>query len=196
MHKVFKSLAVGFLFSSVAAVSLAGQPASPRLSSADIASLETATFQQDLANLAAPIRSERSMQRHLNGGLEESPLRYLSKPALGRFISSLQFNENGLTTYRYADLEAELTPSQIYQVLALFGQQHNTPMLRGAKIRTELDTEIMRGPIPGIQAAIGGDQCDIYSPIQSPTCGDKQNYRCIERGTCAENSMTICTKNC
>jgi len=197
MHKVVGIFMVGFLLSSVAAAAMAGQPSYARDTSPELAGLETAAFQRDLAMLSAPIKSEGSLRSHVSAGLDGSPLRYLSRPALERFLSSLQFNENGLTSYRYSDLELELTPSQIYQVLSLFGQQHGTPMLRGAKIRSQLDMEIMAGPVPGVAAA-GWEQCDVHSPSPGPslTCGDKRGYRCMEPGTCAENSSTICTSNC
>ena len=195
MRKVIGIFMVGFLLSSLAAAAVAGQSSHSRDTSPELVGLEAAAFQRDLAMLSAPIKSERSLRSHVSAGLDGSPLRYLSRPALERFLSSLQFNENGLTSYRYSDLEAELTPSQIYQVLSLFGQQHGTPMLRGAKIRTQLDAEIMAGPVPGVAAA-RWNQCDVQSPSQSLTCGDKRGYRCIERGTCAESSSTICTSNC
>lgn len=197
MRKVIGIFVVGFLLSSVAAASMAGQSSHSRSTSPELAGLEAAAFQRDLAMLSAPIRSERSLRSHVSSGLDDSPLRYLSRPALERFLSSLQFNENGLTSYRYSDLEAELTPSQIYQVLSLFGQQHGTPMLKGAKVRSQLDTEIMAGPVPGVPAAMW-DQCGANDPSPSPslTCGDKRGYRCMEPGTCAESSSTICTSNC
>lgn len=195
MRKVIGIFMVGFLLSSLAAAAIAGQPLHSGDTSSELAGLEAAALQRDLAMLSAPIKSERSLRSHVSARLDDSPLRYLSRPALERFLSSLQFNENGLTSYRYSDLEAELTPSQIYQVLSLFGQQHGTSMLKGAKIRSQLDAEIMAGPLPGAAAA-RWDRCDVPSPSPSLTCGDKRGYRCIEPGTCAESSSTICTSNC
>jgi hypothetical protein len=98
--------------------------AAPPATPADLGAIDKAALQRDLASLSAPITSQRSLSRHLSAGLTESPLGRLSQPALRRFLASLQFNESGLTTFRYTELEAELTPTQIYQVLALFGQQH------------------------------------------------------------------------
>ena len=165
--------------------------------SAELAAVDKAALQRDLANLGAPIKSERSLSRHLSAGLTDSPLGRLSQPALRRFLASLQFNERGLATFRYTELEAELTPTQIYQVLALFGQQHQTSKLKHARRVTPLDDELMAGGIPGVQPANFMCFEDQYSPIGSPSqCGGHHNYRCASPGTCSPSQEQICTDNC
>lgn len=159
----------------------------------ELAAIDTIALQRDLATLAAPIRSEHSLNRHLSAGLAESPLRYLGQPALRRFLASLEFNELGLTTFRYTELEDELTPTQIYEVLSLFGQQHQTPKLRYARVVTPLDADILRGAIPGVMPA--GLACDVVS-IGEDQCGDRKDYRCISPGTCGPSDTLICTSNC
>lgn len=183
-------------FLAIVATSQASEPRKP-LTTGNLIALDVALLQRDLASLGAPIKSERSLRRHLSVGLTESPLRFLSKPALNRFVESLRFNENGLTTYRYADLESELTPTQIYQVLALFGQQHQARFMKGARITTALDQEIMQGSIPGVVSG-SSDDCDVLSPTQplDPQCGGHKNYRCSSPGTCAPSDTLICTDNC
>lgn len=194
MRNSMLSVLFGVFIPFVSAASLASDP-EQSAPSGKLAALETTVLQRDLASLGAPIKSERSLQRHLSLGLGESPLRYLSKPALNRFVRSLQFNDDGLTTYRYTDLESELTPTQIFQVLALFGQQHQTRFMKGARITTILDQEIMQGDIPGVMPAGFGD-CEIPSPTQPLECGGHKNYRCSSPGTCAPSDTLICTDNC
>lgn len=124
----------------VVASTLFSAHAAPPATQADLAAVDKAALQRDLAGLGATITSQRSLSRHLSAGVTQSPLGRLSQPALRRFLASLQFNESGLTTFRYTELEAELTPTQIYQVLALFGQQHQTPKLKHARRVTPLGT--------------------------------------------------------
>lgn len=38
-----------------------------------------------------------------------------------RFVESLRFNEKGVTSFTYSDIEAELSASQAYRLLSLFG---------------------------------------------------------------------------
>ena len=181
----------------VVASALFSAHAAPPSTHIDLAALDKAALQRDLANLGAPITSQRSLSRHLSAGVTESPLGRLSQPALRRFLASLQFNESGLTTFRYTELEAELTPTQIYQVLALFGQQHQTPKLKHARRVTPRDDEIMGGGIPGVQPANFECYFDQVSPIDSPSqCGGHHNYRCASPGTCSPSQEQICTNNC
>lgn len=191
MVSAIRSLACCVVALAFSASASAAQPSPIKT---DLSGVEAAALQRDLSNLGAPIKSQRSLSRHMSIGLADSPLRYLSKPALQRFLASLEFSERGLSTFRYADLEAELTPTQIYEVLALFGQQHQTPKLRRATARTSLDVDILNGRIPGVTPA--GDDCDYNSPFQSPLCGGHHDYRCSSPGTCAPSQQLICTDNC
>lgn len=75
----------------------------------------------------------------------ENPLDKLSSTARKRFIESLTFNESGITGYRYADLEEELSPSEIKNILALFGTQNNVALFKNSKSVTKKDTALMAG---------------------------------------------------
>jgi hypothetical protein len=98
-----------------------------------------------LAYLAAPIKSAEDLADHSSSiALACSPLRYLSESGRRSFLASLTFNEKGLSSFRYADLEAELSPTQIFDILALFGVQHTTPMLTKARQAAPL-----AAPVPG-----------------------------------------------
>lgn len=46
------------------------------------------------------------------------------------------FSDKGLASFSYAELEAELTPTQIYEIMSLFGLQRLVPMMSGARIET------------------------------------------------------------
>jgi hypothetical protein len=108
----------------------------------------------------------------------KSPLDRLSAPARERFLDSLVFSENGLGSYHYADLEAELSVSEVHAVLSLFGVEHTTSMLTGAKIETPADSQL--------------------APPRPPPGGttDYKDFRCKSIGTCTSSLFDICTTNC
>lgn len=132
----------------------------------------------------APIKSQSDLQAYLaTHRLGSSPLDDLSLGAKQRFLASLQFNENGLTTFEYIDLENELTPTQIYRILSLFGVQRDTVMMRDAARMTQTDWLIM-----------GASQDN--GPGQGAP-GDYQGYKCVSRANCFEMIHYICiTANC
>lgn len=98
---------------------------------------------EELDVLLAPIRSAADLKSYLDSRCPGSPLDSLSAAALGRFLDSLTFNENGLTGYHTEDLQEELTATQAYRILELFGAQRTTPLLRGLTIKTKIDARIM-----------------------------------------------------
>lgn len=107
-----------------------------------------------------------------------SPLDRLSAPARQRFLDSLVFSDNGLGSYHYADLEAELSVSEVHAILSLFGAEHTTSMLTGAKVKTPADAQLL--------------------PPRPPPGGttDYKDYRCKSIGTCTSSLFDICTSNC
>ncbi|MFN3842259.1 MAG: hypothetical protein ACK4RW_03220 [Rehaibacterium terrae] len=129
----------------------------------------------------APIKSEAELKAYLrDGGTKKAPLSYLSKGAQQRFLRSITFNETGVTGYRFDDIEAELTLSQAYAVLALIGDQHNIKFLENARLETDLDHELYR---------------IIKSP--SPACsGDYKHYSCTRPANCDPRTGSICKSNC
>lgn len=133
----------------------------------------------NLAYLVAPIKSESDLQKHLfNLKDGSSPLNHLSPSGLEKFKESLTFNESGLTSYRYDVLEWELSVSQAYHVLALFGQQHNIALLENLQIDSKFDLEIMEY----IKA--------------SNKCNDYKGYACVSHATCQTAGGKICMHNC
>lgn len=136
---------------------------------------------QQVIDLAlAPIKSQADLMLHLqNVPLSESPLRFLSPSARQRFLASLVFGESGVGGYGYSDLQTELSPTQVYQVLSLFGLQSTASLVTGLKVSTALDSVIVapRSHLPG----------------------DRDNYRCLapqNPHTCRWSALDICTHLC
>lgn len=142
-------------------------------------------LRQDLDFLVAPIKSSSDLKQHLRAvesSKVASPLARLSRDARDRFVASVTFNEKGVTGYRTDALEGELTVSQIYQVLALFGQQRNTSFFARARVESELDREIKSMFESDLKSGCG--------------LGDHNNYKCSSRATCSRSLGDICTSNC
>lgn len=134
-----------------------------------------------MALLTAPIRSQRDLRRHLRDAREtDSPLDFLSPRAKRLFLSSLVFGDSGLSGYRYEELSRELTVSQAYQVLALFGAQDDVRLLPSLRIRTKLDEELRDYAKVGIQ-------CESE---------DRLEYHCESRASCASRMRYVCKSNC
>lgn len=176
--------------------------------------ITTAVQVRQLALYMAKIKSSADLARHLRMvPLKSSPLGQLSDAGRKSFLSSLTFNASGLTGYRYADLEAELTPTQIFNVLALFGTQHNTPLFKNAKIKTRQDQLVSK-----VSYGTLGDE-DWNDPIGGgsdpfdwgdwgdwgggwgnwgidPVYKDYEGYECAKAATCAVKNFNICKDNC
>jgi hypothetical protein len=155
------------------------------------------TFQQDGVNrevlerardyAAAAIKSRSDLIWYVGNMPKSSPLEMLSNQGRARFLNSLSFGSHGLSSYSYADLQAELTASQIYRVLSLFGVQRSTPLIKGALIVTPDDRAIMAVPDSLTPQGLGhGSQLGM----------DHDDYRCLSRGTCESAYTYICTSNC
>ncbi|MDT9000812.1 hypothetical protein RQP53_16160 [Paucibacter sp. APW11] len=147
--------------------------------------------QIELQRQLAPIKSAQDLTEYLNRKLPDSPLNKLSPAARKRFIESLRFNEKGLTTFQYTDLESELSVSEIYQVLSLFGVQHYAAGIRGARISSPTDRLISNANFCAPYLAPALSQA-------TPARGlcDHDNYQCIGRATCESSGGRICTSNC
>ncbi len=132
---------------------------------------------QELAFLLAPIKSREDLDRYLEELRQNrearSPLNLLSPAARDRFLNSLVFTEQGLGGYQYSDLQAQLTASQAYRLLSLFGAQHTTPLIKGARIESRADQIIMTD-----EAAPEGDYKDMEC-VSRATCGPKLTYICM-----------------
>jgi hypothetical protein len=65
----------------------------------------------------------------------DSPIHALSQGARERFLISLRFNENGLTTLDPGDIVEELTDEQIHTLLSYFGRPTYAPKSHAQEIR-------------------------------------------------------------
>ena len=128
--------------------------------------------------LGASVRSASDLRIYLATTPRDlSPLEKLSPGAKRRFLASLFFNENGLVSYDYSDLAKELSASDIYRVLSLFGAQRTVPLIRGLRIETATDE------LPALQP---------YRRV----IDDHEAYRCIGGHSCIHNPGMICMTGC
>jgi len=123
----------------------------------------------------APVKSESDLYKVLD---KKSALDLLSEPAKQRFIESLVFTVNGLGGFKYDELEAELTPTQIYRVLSLFGAQQYTSSFGSARVETSADAMLI-----SIQSG-------------SASKGFLEGYFCQSKGTCQSADNFACTSRC
>lgn len=173
--------AAALVFSSSVTV----QAAEPEVQAAAKVSPQFCMIQSvrsDMGLLSAPIKSRGELARHIRDGRENgSPLRALSKKGSQRFIASLKFNEEGVTSYRYDVLEKELSVTEAYLVLSLFGAQDDIRMLTFARVDTQLDHDLLS--VVEVAASCSGN-------------GDYPNMQCSRRATCAPMSSHICKASC
>ena len=128
-----------------------------------------------LAYELADIRSREDLALHLRRTRGHSPLDALSPASRERFLDSLVFNANGLAQYRFDDLQRELTVTQAYRILRLFGAGESAPFLHAMHPRDAVDA--------GIQS---------FMRIE-----DHEGGKCAGPGTCEMlYPHYICTSNC
>lgn len=121
---------------------------------------------------------------------DEPTLKSLSQSALTRFVRSAKFNENGLVSFDYLPLEAELTPTKIYEFLSLFGKQHISYMMTNARVESATDTLILNSA-PHITSQ------SVSDPISTPNIrADHRDYECVSRATCQYTPNFICMSGC
>jgi hypothetical protein len=108
---------------------------------------QRADVQRDMARALAPIKSAETLRAYQSITPDAvSPLAKLSVKGRAEFLASLVFGEQGLAGFSTRVLENELSASEIYNVLALFGAQHMTPSLKNARIESEADRTLMGSP--------------------------------------------------
>lgn len=129
-------------------------------------------------HLKAPIRSRVELERHLATG--DSPIYALSDGARELFLESLVFGENGLASFRKAELEAELTPTQIYEILSLFGFQGAITGFGNARIETQEDLKLLSTSTAG-------------NVLTSGRCGQYVEGRCWSAATCKVTLNYCCS---
>ncbi len=90
-----------------------------------------------LALAAEPIRSRADLEQHLREHAADSPLNALSPGARERFLYSLRFGSQGLSSASGVDLGDELTQPQILAIMELFGPEAvaNSPQSHSEELR-------------------------------------------------------------
>lgn len=129
--------------------------------------------------LLAPVKSQLELASYLQSA-KATPLDGLSPAAKRRFLASLTFNESGLTGFDYSDLRAELTVTQVYRVLAIFGAQRLAHLVKDARAETEVDRILMAAPANTVDQAMD----------------DHEDYRCEGTHTCSGSPRHICMSGC
>ncbi|WP_448098081.1 hypothetical protein [Luteibacter yeojuensis] len=153
----------------------------------------TVTEQRQIDEARAPIKSEADLQNYLVAEQPNSPLNKLSPAAKAKFLSSLRFGDKALGSYNYEVLENELTASQIYDILSLFGAQATTHLISGAMVRTSTDALIMKPQAINRPCGPGIDSCDSGGGDGDT---DYEGYGCGRPHTCIVEPGSICMHSC
>ena len=143
------------------------------------AAIDAELRQREIAAQLAPIKSRDDLQRYqTTTPASANPLSKLSPAGRQRFLDSLVFNDRGeLAGFRYGDLEAELSVSEIYRILSLFGAQHTTSLMTKAKVVNKADLAIRAAPSLAAK-------------------GDYDGYSCVSRANCYQTPQYICMSGC
>ncbi|MET0506388.1 MAG: hypothetical protein ABWZ85_13765 [Luteibacter sp.] len=153
----------------------------------------TVTAQGAIDEARAPIKSEADLQKYLVSEQATSPMNRLSPAAKAKFLSSLRFGDKALGSYNYEALESELTASQIYDILSLFGAQATTQLIPGAIVRTETDSLIMKPQAINRPCGPGIESCDSGGGTGDT---DYAGYGCGRPHTCIIEPNAICMHSC
>lgn len=138
--------------------------------------------QQKVIRKTAPIHSAVQLATFLaRARSTDSPINALSPAAKSRFVNSLRFNENGVTSFYYADIESELSSSQAYDLLSTFGLQSTLAAMPKLRIDNRKDSEIMAA---------------FSSATPFRMMEDHEGYWCSGRATCSRSVGSICMTGC
>jgi hypothetical protein len=122
-------------------------------------------------SMLAPIRSTTELETYLQSR-KVSPFSSLSERSQRLFLESLVFTEKGLASYRYRELEEELTPRQAFELLSLFGAQKTIAQLRFLQSSPE--------------------ELEAMAKIAPVLNDDHRGYRCVPPATCLAAMDMIC----
>lgn len=146
----------------------------------------------------AAIKSPEELTSYmLTTPLQKSPLYFLSKAGRQSFLDSLTFNSNGVTGFRFGPLEEELTPTQIFQVLSLFGAQDMTRSFKRARVKTVTDQKLLKG-----EGYSTSEYDDVWDDVWDENVDfggkDKPGFYCDLDGECkpANTMDSICMSRC
>lgn len=89
-----------------------------------------------------------------------------------------------MTSFRYSDIEAELSASQAYRLLSLFGLESKVSSMRKIRVDSEEDRAVSRAY-----------PASAFTPDRRQD-GDHEDYACIGGHTCEESVGKICMSGC
>lgn len=164
-----------------------------------------------LRNMPA-VRSHKELENYfLMVSSSENPFLIMEENARKEFISSLDFNEKGLTSYNYLYLTENLTASQISKILLVFGIRQDLKTLGEIKTLTLKDKNMIKkssnsttciewggGGIGGIGGIGGGGGGGGFAPPPPPPPTEPRDYvgyKCFH-ASCVPTARFICTNNC
>ncbi|WP_182267057.1 hypothetical protein [Stenotrophomonas maltophilia] len=133
---------------------------------------------ENVSLMHAPVNSLGRLDLHLIELSPESPLMLLSPLARKQFVDSLVFGDRGLASFNYDPIVAELSASEAYRLLALFGAQRAITY------------------IPGLRRASKADDVVVQSVNPNPVFEDYPGYACSDRATCSSSMSSICMSSC
>ncbi|QBG89441.1 hypothetical protein [Xanthomonas oryzae] len=132
----------------------------------------------------AQIHSAEGLAQYLVKADASSPINLLSPAARKRFVESLRFNASGVTSFRYSDIEAELSASQAYRLLSLFGLESKVSSMRKIRVDSEED-----------RAVSLAYPASAFTPDRRQD-EDHKDHACIGEHTCEEAVGKICMSGC
>ena len=90
------------------------------------------------------------------------------------------------------DMEAELTPTEIYQILSLFGAQRIITYFDNARIESDTDFSLLNKP----KIENTDYQINRLLGTTPGEPGDHKEYECIRHATCRAAGGHICMSGC
>lgn len=105
------------------------------------AQLRAKRLDEEVHLTMAPIRARADLDAYLHAHpITETPFAPLSPASRERFFDALVFDPNGgLISSPFRDIDAELTYSQAYRLLALFGREGDLPSLHHLRVESVND---------------------------------------------------------
>lgn len=153
------------------------------------------SLERQVQHQMAQIKSVNELVQYVSDNPEDSPLMLLSENARQEFLDSLVWRESGVAGYYMDPLERELTPTQIFNILKLFGLQDQVRYFRLARVESVLDQLLLKRDMENdeVTASFGTPNDSTSGPNER---GDYEGYHCFAPSTCREATKYICLSSC
>jgi|GEM_PF-4707900 len=135
---------------------------------------------KEISQSLSLLQSKEDLERFLKSVPDElSPLGVLSDSGQQMFVESIVFSDEGrVASFRYDVLESELTPSEIFRVMSLFGMQEFAKNMANARVESQMDLELLE------RGALGGNKAEISASNEINVCGEYVHGECAGQGQC------------